>query len=300
MADEKWIRQDASELHRDWVMFLSPGARLAWIYLKTYVKEAAYSQKRPNVAVALGHRSAAQRWNLSVAEVNEIVAAAVDAGQLVATGGEWRVTDARGFVSERTNERRAVVCPTNDDESPQTPPNEDEQRQKGTNPRKRRRTPPNADKSGHVCHVTVSESGSETEDSETSLRSVSGGGEPLAPDGPFESAMRVMVAVHNSLGWSDPQAADVRKHLTEDSPIRSLVTLFGEAETVRMFLWAHANWTHRPTWKAVHGQRDQIREGLAGVGATVPPASGRSESVADAKARVKANLAQRQEVNRAA
>jgi hypothetical protein len=326
MVDQKWIRQDTNELYQDWLLFLSPGARLAWVYLKTYVKEAAYSQKRSNVAVMLSHRAAAHRWNVSVAEVDELLAAAVEAKALIVRDGEWTVTDARGFVSERTLDRRSPkesdsspndgVCPTNDDEGGHTPPDEDEPRQTGTNADNRVR-------------ATETVTGTETGDSETTLRSVSGG-EPPVPADEFEGvpenqrpqwaraqpnhawlmAERVLWQVHDELRgdgieWDPPSDDDIRRAMKGDGALWRLVEDYGEDEAVAMFCWAAREWSSLPSgWDQIRAQRRQIRDGLAKAAQRaaggVVVAAPKPESVADQRRRVLDKVRQHREAQHAA
>lgn len=95
---------------------------------------------------------------------------------------------------------------------------------------------------------------------------VSGAGAPAEepkdrqPNHAFDPVQRVLEQVHQQLGWNPPTRQDVTTGLKPESGINLLIDEFGEDDTVRMFVWAHANWTKPPTWPAIYRQRNQLRE----------------------------------------
>lgn len=117
MRNQLWYRQNTGELSEEWFFFLSPGARLAWIYLKAYVQEASLSQKSPGTALALSVRSAAQRFLLEASHIEEVIAAATESGALVVQDGMWQIVDELAFQSDRTvrNKTKATVEPEQDE-----------------------------------------------------------------------------------------------------------------------------------------------------------------------------------------
>ena len=106
MADEKWFRQRVGEFREPWFSAMSPGARIAWIYLKAHVCVSAPSHISGNQARALGPRAAAQVWNLPESEIREMLQAAVEAGKLATRDGRWIVLDRSAFIVDWSSVRR--------------------------------------------------------------------------------------------------------------------------------------------------------------------------------------------------
>jgi|GEM_PF-5749508 len=100
MAASRWFRQDTSELREEWFFFLSAEERLAWMYLKSWVRDGNLSQKSPGVAPSKSSRVAAHEWNITHQAVESMIQAAVTAGELIVGEETWEVTDKQGFVTE--------------------------------------------------------------------------------------------------------------------------------------------------------------------------------------------------------
>jgi len=122
--DSLWFRQDTTELEAPWLFFLSSDAFRAWVMLKMYVKRAAVSQKAPNRAQRMDPKVAAHTWRVTPDSIQELEAAALDAGALTIEEGLWIVTDKSCFQSPRSAERdlaeKRTQTSADEREDPQT------------------------------------------------------------------------------------------------------------------------------------------------------------------------------------
>lgn len=185
MAESKWFRQDTAELKSEWLFFLSPEERLAWIYIKAYIKDYTISQKRPGVALAKPVRVAAHEWNIPAEAVESILGKAADEGEIILGDGTWEIADKAGFVTERTAKK------TGEDFSEKPEPVTPENtffRKTGKN------GAPKTDfseKRGNACHVTVTETVTETDN--TTTQQPARGNDP--PDGLADRIREILFEV---------------------------------------------------------------------------------------------------------
>lgn len=75
--------------HEDWFLDLTPGARLAWIYLLCHVRSCGSGAE----VKRLSPKVAARKWSLDVSDVEAMLAAATGNGALRSDGGVWSLTD---------------------------------------------------------------------------------------------------------------------------------------------------------------------------------------------------------------
>jgi hypothetical protein len=86
----------------EWFLFLSPGAKWAFITMLKVCEETMTSQKALGVCPAISAAVLAHKAGVSVDCANEIIGAAVSAGELVISGDRWVFTDLTAFASDRT------------------------------------------------------------------------------------------------------------------------------------------------------------------------------------------------------
>ena len=94
---------------------------------------------------------------------------------------------------------------------------------------------------------------------------------PPNPNDPFPTVERVLNAVREKLNGSPVTTSDVRRWLKDGSPILSMVEMFGESETVDLYVHAVNNWNAGASWAGVYAQRDALRLQMNG-GARKTPA----------------------------
>lgn len=82
---------------------------------------------------------------------------------------------------------------------------------------------------------------------------------PPKPNDPYPKVERVLNAVREKLDGSPVTVIDVKRWLKDGSAVLSLIEMFGEAETVDLYVYAANNWNGGASWQGVYTQRDAIR-----------------------------------------
>lgn len=99
MAARRWIRLDVGWSNSDWLIELSPGGRLAWIYLLEYVKSSGIGGR----VKALSALAAGKRWDINRRDVSAMLSAAQKDGALVAGEGVWIVSNWNRYQETDSN-----------------------------------------------------------------------------------------------------------------------------------------------------------------------------------------------------
>lgn len=82
----RWLRLDAQWDDSEWIITLEPLAQLAWVKLLCYAKRDG----RKGTVSALADIAAAKKWNIPVASIRRMLAAAQGDGALVVIQKERR------------------------------------------------------------------------------------------------------------------------------------------------------------------------------------------------------------------
>jgi uncharacterized protein YdaU (DUF1376 family) len=82
---------------------------------------------------------------------------------------------------------------------------------------------------------------------------------PPDPNDPYSVIERILTAVSEKLGGSPVTRPDCLRYLKKDSPVLSMAEMFGEAETIAIYLFAAESWNNGASWSGVYAQRDAIR-----------------------------------------
>jgi hypothetical protein len=244
--DCRWVKLNTGWMDSEWLNVLSADARLAWVLVLCHVKAHGLGGRAKAVSPAVFART-----NLISEEgVTQMLRAAESNGAIVTEDGCWIVTgwakhQQDGTAAERQKryrESKAAVTPV-------TPVTCD------VTPEERR---------GEEIPILTDRAGAAP--AKPAAPAPDAKPAPEAdPAGPYAVAARVLSQVADALGWSAPVKPDIMRMISDDSPVRLLVGLYGEDDAVAMFLWAAREWSKPPTWKSVAAQRDQIRAQMRGL-----------------------------------
>lgn len=96
-AARRWLRLPVDWDEADWMVTLSPGARLAWLKLLCEARIMGFGGRlriRPARAYAIP-------WCVAERDVAAMLKAAIDGGALLVLDREWRVSDWKSYLPPR-------------------------------------------------------------------------------------------------------------------------------------------------------------------------------------------------------
>lgn len=99
----RYIRLETTWSHSDWLVPLSPAARLAWPELLCYVK----AHGRDGRARAMPNAMAVRVWNIPESDISAMIVAATGEGALTVVGTEWVISKWEQYQGDPTSAERS-------------------------------------------------------------------------------------------------------------------------------------------------------------------------------------------------